>query len=925
MKNSKNSYWIKTSFTLKMFNLEDFKDSLILEKVDKLNNHLSKNKIEKISKIIRELENLLDEQKCTVPITYILSILAENKIDLITERLIQKIEVFLHSEDVKLRINSIIIIGFAMLANSKYIEKYSQKFVKFLKDKSEDTRNNAHYFLQELIKKHPILVNSDLEIILESLLTEKKKDNIISLLNFLESFEDLEFDLLYDFRNIAKSLIASFEDKKSSKIYIKLVELLKKNFPLLSEIDLETQESKSIIKLLENQFLMKKHNFSLISKNSDLNLKEYLKKFAKSNLKEKKVYFYIKSKENLIYIYELEKDKLKTFFEQGKKISDKIIYNRFSQVIDDDSELKIFIKTLNRLKIIDGYYSDIGFFYSYVYIKSNFVEDLQINGSIDLMSYNFLPQNFIDRIIKDISKSLKITFLKRKDQETYISLKKIQHQINLEAAKGSIIDLKSYRQILLDEDFIRLIKNLPREYLSKFRKGTQWLTNLGSQKIRNEVQNSKIVGYFDISRISEDLNIGELLLLDIFDQFVDYRSGIWDRKKETFYYSKYINDKINELSTISDEGEKLRQIEKISKELNIDKKHILSKIDENLQSIGEEIKEKDKIKISEYLEKTGMEAEYFLKFIDELGISYFKKADLLIFNPKKIEDAKNDIKYMLIDKSKSNEYISLGTYDITSNLIEGLIHDLIADGKLKGIFHENEGEILFYTERGIRNLMLENSFLFSFHDLFYGKELNQTEIEFLREIFDDLIKKRRIKGSFDEETLTFSSDDVIFAKDYNTVVFEFEKMVNNYTQKFETEFERIKKILIKEQETIYPQEIKIIQETIDKINDKSVYWRSGLESFIRRTNKKLLRDQGISVKKYKTSLSKEKKEEIMSLEEDSEVHELLNNFNGWIKLFNKLELKYPNVIFYQKRLINNLNNKESKNKLSELLIELNLV
>ncbi|MCK4781005.1 MAG: hypothetical protein KAT57_12475, partial [Candidatus Lokiarchaeota archaeon] len=205
------------------------------------------------------------------------------------------------------------------------------------------------------------------------------------------------------------------------------------------------------------------------------------------------------------------------------------------------------------------------------------------------------------------------------------------------------------------------------------------------------------------------------------------------------------------------------------------------------------------------------------------------------------------------------------------------------------------------------------------------KELKQTEISFLREIFDDLIQKRRLKGSFEEETLTFSSDDVIFAKDYNIVLFEFDKMVNNYTQKFETEFQKIKKILSKKQETIYPQEIKIIQETIDKINEKYVNWRSGLEGFIRRTNNKLLRDQGISVKKYKTSLSKEETEEIMSLEEDPEVNELLNNFNRWIKLFNKLELKYPNIIFYQKRLINNPKDKETKNKLNELLIELDLI
>ncbi|MFW9990083.1 MAG: hypothetical protein ACFFC3_15675 [Candidatus Odinarchaeota archaeon] len=907
-----------------MFNLEDFKDNLILNKVEKLNKHLNKNKVQKISKVINELENLLEDNNYLIPITYILSILAENKIESIPESLIQKIEVFLHSEKKKLKINSIIIIGFAMLTNSKYFNKYFHEFIKFLQDKSEDIRNNVHYFLQELFEKNPNLIKVNLDIILKSLLTENKDENILSLLNFLDSSDDMEFDQLYNFKLILESLITSFEDKKTSKIYIKVIELLKKFYPLYKNIDLENYESKEIKKILNNYFLMKKHNFTSISKESGISLKEYIKKISKSPLKNKKVYFYIRTRENVIYLYELEKDKLKTFFERNEKISNKKIYSTFSQIIEGDSELKLFIKTLIKLKIIKGYYSNIGFFYPYDYLNSQFMEELQLNSSINLGKFNFLPQDFTNRIIKNLSKSMKDVFLRCVDQETIISLKKIQNQINSDAAKGSIVDLKPYRQILNDEDFIRIIKNLPREYLSNFRKGTQWLTNLGTQKIKNEVQNSKIIGYFDISKISDKLNIGEILLLDVFDQFVDYRSGIWDNKKEIFYYSKYINDKINELSTISDKEKKIKQIDKISRELNIDKKHILTKIDENLQSIGDEIKQKDKININDYMEKTGMEPEVFLKFIDRLGISYFKKADQLIFNPQKIEDAKNEIKHMMIDKSKSSEYISLGTYDITSNLVKGLIHDLIADGKLMGIFHEIDGEILFYTKRGIRNLMLENSFLFSFHDLLYDKELNQTEIEFMKEIFDELKKNKSLKGTFDEESLTFSSNDVIFAKDYNIVLFEVEKMAKNYIKKFETEFQRIKKILTKEQETIFPQEIKIIQDILDKIIEKHVNWRSSLEAFIRKTNKRLLRDQGISIKKYKTGLSKEEKEEILSLEEDPEIQELLNNFNKWIRIFNKLELKYPNIIFYQKRLINNPDDKESKIKLNEYLEDLNL-
>ncbi len=908
-----------------MFNLEDFEDSLILEKVDQLNRYFKKKKTDKVKKLIEEFQNLLDQQEYAVKITYILSILAENRIDLISEGLLQKIKVFLHSENIKLRVNSLIIIGFSLIAKPVLIKEYFSIIIELLTDQCEDVRDNVHYFLMELFKKNPNLVMFSIDFLLESLKIEKKDVNIISLLNFLDYCEDLEFDQLYNLRIISKSLIISFDDNRKSKIYNKLVALLNKFFPMQDAHEMEYQDAKKIIRSLDRHFLMKKHNFTALSKNMGVSLKEYLKIFAKSKQKDKKIYFYVKTKDNIIYVYELEKVKLKRFFAEELKISDETLYRTFYQIIDNKSELKIFIKTLISLKLIDGYYSNIGFFYPYAYIKSKFLEDLHINASINIRRFKFLPQNFIDKITTDISNSTNQKFLKSKDQEIYFSLKNIQDKINSEAAKNSIIELKSYRETLLEEDFIKLVKNIPREYLSKFHKGTQWLTNLGKQKITIEVQNSRIVGYFDISKISDKLNIGELLLLDVFEQFVDYRSGIWNKKKNIFYYSKFLKDKIKEISIISDENKKLQQIEKISDELDIDRNHILSKIDENLQLIAEEIKQKDQIKIDEYLEKTGMEVNIFLKFIDDLGISYFKKADLLIFNLQKIEDAKNDIRYMLIDKAKHDDYISLGTYDITSTLIEDLINNLLADGKIKGIFYDNDGEVIFYTERGITNLLLENSFLFSFHDLFYGKDLNESEINLIRDIFDSLVKTRKLTGVFDEETLSFSSNEVLFAKDYNTVLFEFEKMVNNYIKKFEIEFQKVRKILTKKEETIYPQEIRVIQNIIDKINEKYVSWRSSLETFIRKTNKKLLRDQGVSVKQYKNLFSGENKEEVKALEDDPEVNELLNNFNSWIKRINKLELKYPNIIFYQKRLINNPNDEESKNKLNDLLIDLDLI
>ncbi|MFW9819351.1 MAG: hypothetical protein ACFFE5_07050, partial [Candidatus Thorarchaeota archaeon] len=67
-----------------MFNLEEFDNELVLKKVDKLNKYLNKNKIDKVSKILEEFLSLMDHQDYIVPITYILSILAENRITLVS-------------------------------------------------------------------------------------------------------------------------------------------------------------------------------------------------------------------------------------------------------------------------------------------------------------------------------------------------------------------------------------------------------------------------------------------------------------------------------------------------------------------------------------------------------------------------------------------------------------------------------------------------------------------------------------------------------------------------------------------------------------------------------------------------------------------------------------------------------------------------
>ncbi|NHJ20875.1 MAG: hypothetical protein EAX91_08040 [Candidatus Lokiarchaeota archaeon] len=911
-----------------MFNLEEFEqDQVVYPLVEKLSKLLEKNKIDKIEKVIKQLEELLREEEHATTVSYILSIIAEINPNLISESILTELESYITTGNPKLKINTFIIIGFAMLSDQKYLDRYLPEFILHLKDLNKDVRGNIYYFLQEVGNSKPERLCAYKIDIINALKTENVEENLISLMSFLEKCTQFDFENLYNVREVLKTLVKRYYSTDSSAIYNKILNLVKKLFPSINDLNVEDYGLDQILDAVQNCFLMKKHNFTEISESLNVDLKDYIKNLSEKDHNDRKISFYINQKEQKeTYIYELEKEKLLDLFGKEEKLQKKNILRVFSPIIHTEPELRQFINMLIKLGHIKGFYSKLGFFYSYNYLKSEILNDFYNHGTIDLTKFDYFPPEFVNNIIRDISDLTKQVFLMGKNNTTYYSLKKIQQEINTEAAKNTIIDLKEYREHLLEKDFIRLIKNLPKGYLTFFRSGTQWLTNVGLLKVKKEIENSKLIGYYSIPMLSEKLHVKRELLVQVLETFIDIRSGIFDKNKEIFYYTKFLNQEIEKINTIIDQNEREKQINLMAKNLNIDRSHIITKLDENLKSIGEEIKEMDTIKINDYIEKTGMSYNLFIEFINDLGLNYFKKGGELIFKESKIEESKHNIKLMLINKSKSEDIIHLGDLDVTSSIVEELLKELQNDEKVNGVFHFHDGELIFYTEKGIENLMLENSFMFSFNDFFYDKILDDKEIETLLSIFNKLVSKKLLKGTFDNDSLTFASSDVIFAQDYNKILSQFEKIVTEYTTIFKTEFEKIKKILTKSKETIFPQEIKFIQERIDLINEKYIHWRNGIESFVRKANASLLKKQGFTIKKYKTmTISAEKKDEIKYFEEDPYILDLISEFNKWVKAFNELELKYGNVIFYQKRLINDADNKDSRKVLDDLLKKLNLI
>jgi len=822
-------------------------------------------------------------------------------------------------------VNALIAIGFVMLSSKNSIEVYLPNFMAKLKDDDRDVRDNIHYFLPLITLHNSDLIYNYKNDLIYALSVENTEENIVALIQLLILCLDYSFENLYDLRTIIISLIHRFYSDQLTKTFSKLLSYIKIVFPSLENAISEGLDKKELINRIQKTFLMKRNVFVGHSAEIKGDAKKFLQNLKSFSREDLKIFFYVRIQEKKIHVFELEKEKLVSQFIKKEMIPKKLLIKLFSPIIDTEHELRLFLNTLMKLNHIKGFYSKLGYFYTYKNIESALIGNFQEKGMVNLKNYNHLPPDFVSGIIKNISDSTKQVFLRGINNSAYFSLKKIQQQINTEAAKNTSIDLKTYRSRLLDNDFIKLIKNLPQGYLTNYRKGTQWLTNVGLSKIKREIENSKLIGYYSIPTLSEKFKVSKALIVEILEQFIDSRSGIFDNNRETFYFSKFLNKRIEKINSIQSTTDKQKEIKLLAKELNIEKNHILSALDENLKLIGNEIRGKELININEYTEKTGMNYEDFMKFINTLGLNYFKKGEELIFNAVKIEQSKNAIRLMLIEKSKSENEIHLGDIDVTSSIVEDLLKELQNDEKIKGIFYNQEGELIFYTEKGVENLMLENSFMFSFNDFFYGKILNDKDIKILTSIFNNLLTKNLLKGTFDNDSLTFASSDVIFAQDYNTVLFEFSKMINAYIKTFNTEFEKIKKILTKRNETIFPIEIKMIQEMIDTINEKYVRWRNGLEAFVRKANTTLLNKQGFTLKKYKSlSISTEKKDDIKFFEDDPEVIDSISNFNSWVKLFNQLEIKYGNIIFYQKRLIIKKENKEDRTKLEELLAKLHL-
>ena len=128
-----------------MINLDDFeKFDDIKPIIEKINKFYTKNKKDKIPKLLGSLSELMDQDFNLIPITYILSLIAENDVDLISDDIIYKVGQLLSGKDNKIKLNSVSVLGFKMLRDPEFVDDNLVQFINLLNENDKEVRENIY-------------------------------------------------------------------------------------------------------------------------------------------------------------------------------------------------------------------------------------------------------------------------------------------------------------------------------------------------------------------------------------------------------------------------------------------------------------------------------------------------------------------------------------------------------------------------------------------------------------------------------------------------------------------------------------------------------------------------------------------------------------------------------------------------------------
>ncbi len=173
-------------------------------------------------------------------------------------RILKKVEELVSSDNSKVKMNSIITLGFKMMSNKELINRYLPIFFQNLQEQNSDINENIYFFLHKVVEADPNLICSYKDKIIEKLRAEQDQDNIFSLFNYLEHFKDYTFEELFDLKEICKMYVNRYFHQRDSLFFKKIKQFIIKAFPSLNRDEFWEDDVIYLLKAFDEYILVKK-------------------------------------------------------------------------------------------------------------------------------------------------------------------------------------------------------------------------------------------------------------------------------------------------------------------------------------------------------------------------------------------------------------------------------------------------------------------------------------------------------------------------------------------------------------------------------------------------------------------------------------------------------------------------------------------
>ncbi|MHA1339350.1 MAG: hypothetical protein ACTSRZ_04585 [Promethearchaeota archaeon] len=911
-----------------LINADDIHNDQILKYVKKINQFHEKGKTDKVISLANDLVGFMKDENSEIcrDAVFIYSLMIEEFPDLLKGKIEKRISNLLQSEDEETRLNSVIIWGHILLNKLNSGEEIDgeaiDEFILFtIEEKVPEIQANLIFILEEFPSDYFDYIIPKIPEFLEILNNNQVEGVFESVLNILSYIWETSLEIKISIFNSLSNIYINNEDYDKRKA---ILDFLSKGIPQLKEqINLKAENNKEFseddfIQFLEERIpLTKIYDIQKIAKEEGMDIKDVEESFKQ--IKGNKDIFGFLFQDKKKYFIELEIKPLIKFLKNKKVAIDDLIKIFENATFDAIAAINLLIKKLVKAKIIKGYLTK-SYFYSYEYIKNQMLNDIRRNGKINIDEYaKSINHNFLIEIVTNINMESKFTGIFTKNKSEFLTLSSIMKEIERYCVKESMFNLSNYKEIYSEEDYKLIEDECRKKFFTEYHIGSNWLTNIGHTRVTTECRNGQLIGYIDSNKISEKTRIPIEIVSKIVEKWIEAKPGIWDNSHTIYYFMNYIKSKIKLLQSIEDEDKRNEMIQNIANELNIGIEEIQQKLKQEKEEIIKQIKEKPYIDISVYTRALGMKRQEFIDFVNSLNIEYLIQENQMIFDKRRINKKRQDIKMAILDLGRRKYTLRISELSRQFHISEKVILEIINSlydiksrnpNKLQGILIDPD---LFLTVEGIKRRIRDTPDYISPETIVPERPLTKDEENLVVKILESMINKGILSGIYDEQTHVFKSEDVKNLEEYVKSKSNVEDILDVYVNYMFDTYKKVKESIV-DREDIFPGDLKRIDYLIKRVIDQLQNWEYNLREAIKKAQKSYEDLESIDEDITFEDILDFEEEKVKKI--DSE--KIMQKFNNWKQLIYDLEQTVPLIVKAKKKLLDSPDDESLLEELNNL-------